>query len=203
MKFLRTENLPEIASKVEKIHPWVLQFTYKYIFHKFLGMREYASRPILCFSKLELRQLFSDYQDLFQFQYVYLHTWVKFLLYNSHRYIFQLSCCQVLWLGGISSYSTPANIYLFKVNNSNSRNRCEIYSNLLTKTPERRPQNGPTNVNFPANAVKFIASVVPFCGRRLVVFIDTFEHISHLFLLLAFSMVFVSWNWSCINTWIV
>ena len=81
MKFLRTENLPEIASKVEKIHPRVLQFTYKYIFHKFLEMREYASRPILCFSKLvilfeklALRQLFSGYQDLFQFQYVYLYT---------------------------------------------------------------------------------------------------------------------------------
>ena len=32
----------------------------------------------------------------------------------------------------------PANIYLFKVNNRNSRNKCEIYSELTIKTPERR-----------------------------------------------------------------
>ena len=32
----------------------------------------------------------------------------------------------------------PANIYLFKVNNSNIRKRCEIYSKLTIKTPERR-----------------------------------------------------------------
>ena len=33
----------------------------------------------------------------------------------------------------------PANIYLFKVNNRNTRKRCEIGSKLTTKTPERRP----------------------------------------------------------------
>ena len=32
----------------------------------------------------------------------------------------------------------PANIYLFKVNNRNSRKRCEICSKLLIKTIERR-----------------------------------------------------------------
>ena len=30
----------------------------------------------------------------------------------------------------------PANIYLFKVNNRNTRTRCEICPNLITKTPE-------------------------------------------------------------------
>ena len=29
-------------------------------------------------------------------------------------------------------------IYLFKVNNGNSRTICEIYSNLIIKTPEQR-----------------------------------------------------------------
>ena len=29
----------------------------------------------------------------------------------------------------------PANIYLFKVNNKNTRKRCEIYSKLTIKTP--------------------------------------------------------------------
>ena len=34
--------------------------------------------------------------------------------------------------------SYPANIYLFKVNNKNTRKRCEICSKLTVKTPERR-----------------------------------------------------------------
>ena len=33
----------------------------------------------------------------------------------------------------------PANIYLFKVNNSSTRKRSEIFSKLTIKTPERRP----------------------------------------------------------------
>ena len=32
----------------------------------------------------------------------------------------------------------PAGIYLFKVNNRNTRTRCEICSKLTIKTPERR-----------------------------------------------------------------
>ena len=31
----------------------------------------------------------------------------------------------------------PANIYLFKVNNRNTRKRCEIRSKLTIKTPQR------------------------------------------------------------------
>ena len=34
--------------------------------------------------------------------------------------------------------SFPANIFLFKVNNRNSRKKCEICLNLTIKTPERR-----------------------------------------------------------------
>ena len=37
-------------------------------------------------------------------------------------------------LGGVF----PAGIYLFKVNNRNTRTRCEISSKLAIKTPERR-----------------------------------------------------------------
>ena len=33
---------------------------------------------------------------------------------------------------------TPAGIYLLKVNNRNTRTRCEICSKLTIKTPERR-----------------------------------------------------------------
>ena len=37
-----------------------------------------------------------------------------------------------------SKANNPANIYLFKVNNRNTRKRCEICSKLTIKTPERR-----------------------------------------------------------------
>ena len=51
----------------------------------------------------------------------------------------------------------PVNIYLYKVNNRNTTKRCEIFSKLTIKTPERR-------------------------RRRSDVFIVTFEHILRLFL---------------------
>ena len=50
-----------------------------------------------------------------------------------------------------------ANIYLFKVNNKNTRKRCEICSKLTIKTPERRH------------------------WRRSAVFLVYSEPISHLF----------------------
>ena len=37
-----------------------------------------------------------------------------------------------------SSKYVPAGIYLLKVNNRNTRTRCEICSKLTIKTPERR-----------------------------------------------------------------
>ena len=58
--------------------------------------------------------------------------------------------------------SYPASMYLFKVNNRNTRKMCEICAKLTMKTPERL-QN---------------------C--RSGVFIVNFEHISHLFLLFLF-----------------
>ena len=51
----------------------------------------------------------------------------------------------------------PANIYLFKVSNRNTRKMCEVSSMLSIKTPERRR------------------------GRRSSTFIVIFEHTSHLF----------------------
>ena len=56
-------------------------------------------------------------------------------------------------------YAYSAKIYLFKVNNKNTRKKCEICSKLTLKTPER-------------------------CQRRLsVAFVVNFEHISHLLLM--------------------
>ena len=60
----------------------------------------------------------------------------------------------------------PAGIYLLKVNNRNTRTRCEICSKLTIKTQERH-------------------------RRHSCVFIVNFEHISHLlleFLLLTLNM---------------
>ena len=59
--------------------------------------------------------------------------------------------------------ATPANIYLFKVNNRNTGKRCEICSKLTIKTPERRH------------------------WRRSCVFIVNFEHI-----FTPFSSVFIA-----------
>ena len=56
----------------------------------------------------------------------------------------------------------PANIYLFKVNNENTRKRCDVFSKLIIKPPERR-----------------------HC-RRSGVFIVKFEHISYLSLVFIF-----------------
>ena len=46
--------------------------------------------------------------------------------------------------------SHPAGIYLLKVNNRNTRTRCEICSKLTTKAPERRKwrRSGVFIVNF-------------------------------------------------------
>ena len=38
----------------------------------------------------------------------------------------------------IAQHTYPAGNYMFKVNNRNTRTRCEICSKLTIKTPERR-----------------------------------------------------------------
>ena len=49
-----------------------------------------------------------------------------------------------------SNTSSPAGNYMLNVNNRNTRTRCEIYSKLAIKTPERRHwrRSGVFNVNF-------------------------------------------------------
>ena len=41
-------------------------------------------------------------------------------------------------LSALEFMKYPANVYLFKFNNRNTRKRCEIRSKLTIKTPERR-----------------------------------------------------------------
>ena len=75
------------------------------------------------------------------------------------------------WMLHWSLIYNPANIYLFKVNNGNSRKTCEICSKLTIKTQERG-------------------------HLRSGIFIVNFEHISHLFLgvsIVDFEQVNVSW----------
>ena len=63
----------------------------------------------------------------------------------------------------------PAGIYLLKVNNRNTRARCEICSKLTIKTPEQ-------------------------CQwRRSGVFIVNFKHISHLVSIANFEHVIADW----------
>ena len=74
--------------------------------------------------------------------------------------------CIIKWSALFIRKKIPAGIFLFKVNNRNTRTRCEICSKLTINTPERRQ------------------------WRRSGVFIVNFEHISHLvlvFLLLTLS----------------
>ena len=68
--------------------------------------------------------------------------------------IFSRHCCNCNFME-----INPTNIFLFKVNNRNSKKRCKIYLKLTIKTPEWRQ------------------------WRCSGVFVVNFEHISQLFLL--------------------
>ena len=59
---------------------------------------------------------------------------------------------------------SSANIYLFKVNNRNSRKRCEVCSKLTIKTPERRQwrHSGVFIVNFEHTSSFSNVSIVYF-----------------------------------------
>ena len=83
--------------------------------------------------------------------------------YHSHRPVhtniyWDHLLCAYKQLFALHCWMNPAGNYMFKVNNRNTRTRCEICSKLTIKTPERRQ------------------------WRRSGVFIVNFEHISHLVL---------------------
>ena len=60
------------------------------------------------------------------------------LIYIRCIYYFLMFLLDNLLFRWSADYLFPANIYLFKVNNRNTRKRCEICSKLTIKTPERR-----------------------------------------------------------------
>ena len=62
----------------------------------------------------------------------------------------------------ISKELIPAGIYLLKVNNRNTRTRCEICSKLIIKIPERRRHSGIFIVNFEHFTLCSSVSIVNF-----------------------------------------
>ena len=70
------------------------------------------------------------------------HSFTGIFFYSAYLKIYFLTCriihvtvklqCYMKW----GKY--PANIYLLKVSNRNTRKRCEIFSKLTITTPERR-----------------------------------------------------------------
>ena len=81
----------------------------------------------------------------------------------------------------------PAGNYMFKINNRNTRTKCEICTKLTVKTPERRPKliiKTPER-RWPRSDVRSVNF-----GRHSGVFIVNFVHVSHIvlaFLLLTLS----------------
>ena len=65
----------------------------------------------------------------------------------------------MLALNGFSQSTIPAGNYIFRVNNRNTRVRCEICSKLTIKTPERH-RSGVLIVNYFAPCSN--ASIVNF-----------------------------------------
>ena len=79
-----------------------------------------------------------------------VNIWGKYTNWSHHRSMIFLFNYMLVYFTNI-----PAGVYLLKVNNRNTRKRCEICSKLTMKIPER---------------------------RRSGIFTVNFEHISHLFL---------------------
>ena len=73
-------------------------------------------------------------------------NWVKLIDCNGININSPLTM-QIAWCGLTTQVVDPANIYLFNVNNRNTRTRCEICSKLTIKKPERR-SGGIFTVNF-------------------------------------------------------
>ena len=73
--------------------------------------------------------------------------------------VFSCESCEILRPPFLKEHLLPAGNYMLKVNNRNTRTRCEICSKLTIKTPERH--------HWP----------------RFGVFLVNFEHISHFFLM--------------------
>ena len=86
----------------------------------------------------------------------------------------------------------PANIYLFKGNDRNTRKRCEIYSKLTIKTPERRQWQKPnkslkTSERPAVSTVNFSSTSKGVIQRKKLWILPKTMDISGLFLM--------AWKW--------
>ena len=86
----------------------------------------------------------------------------------------------------------PANIYLFKGNDRNTRKRCEIYSKLTIKTPERRQWQKPnkslkTSERPAVSTVNFSSTSEGVIQRKKLWILPKTMDISGLFLM--------AWKW--------
>ena len=99
-----------------------------------------------------------------------------FIVQNLPTEVFDLRHCAEAFSFHCTESSHPASIYFHKVTNRNTRKRCEIYSKLTIKAPERRQ------------------------WRRSVDFIVSFEHVL-VFLLLILNKLRLASNTSelCCN----
>ena len=89
----------------------------------------------------------------------------------------------------------PAGIYLLKVNNRNTRTRCEISSELTIKTPERRQADMFKVNNRNTRTRCAICSKLTIKTaelRQASFFIVNSEHISHP--VLVFRLLTAGWN---------
>ena len=125
---------------------------------------DYCIINILCMIKQpkQARALFLFCFLYFFYSYKNVSSWEASSLSDKREYSVpcistsSTTCCASMLQRNVSHY--PVNINLLKVNTRSNRKRCEIYSKLTLKTPERH------------------------CRRCSRVFIANFEHISHLFL---------------------
>ena len=75
--------------------------------------------------------------------HIMIHIYVSFLflyisLFSYFYFIPNLRIPKIIYLVLTLSITFPSGIYLLKVNNGNTRTRCEICSKLTIKTPEQR-----------------------------------------------------------------
>ena len=87
--------------------------------------------------KPQIMHNFSEIKYLNYLDYLLLDV-QRLLIFNTHFQIVIFSDKLLPWQHWRYELLFPANIYLYKVNNRNSRKRCEIFSKLTIKTPERR-----------------------------------------------------------------
>ena len=120
--------------------------------------------PHEVFSKRKLKRKLKENKEELVFLPHFLHDFFKkntkflylvaFTSWDIGRYVYSNYLLTRLGRQKLSNY--PANIYLFKGKNTNTKKRCEICSKLTIKTPER-------------------------CQWRIsCIFIVNFEHIGHL-----------------------